>query len=240
MDKKTLYGITALAAVVLVIIAVSVFGSGRQTPSVSFFSPASESPDLQNGDDADRIAVTPETVQTVLRTLSRAENYSRSFLIRTFWEGGESESQLSQWQRGDDMRLLVMEHGLVRNLLFIDGRVYTWHSGSPRVFSSSLEDHNAAVADRFSGLLTYEEVLLLPVENILSAGYAMMFGELCIFVEYVIENGRNTYVNRVYVSVDSGLLVAAESFEGGRLIYSMKPVYTTLAMPSDEFFVPPM
>ena len=83
---------------------------------------------------------------------------------------------------------------------------------------------------------TYETVLALDPDEILSAGYESR-GELsCILVE--VQNGRAR--QRFWISVDNGLLVSAESEEDGEIVYRMTayaPVQSPC--PSDASFALP-
>ena len=69
------------------------------------------------------------------------------------------------------------------------------------------------------GILTYEDILLLPVESIVTADYRNLQNLSCIYVEAIDE--ENGYLERYWVDVASGLLVAAEKEYQSSVIYRM-------------------
>ena len=77
----------------------------------------------------------------------------------------------------------------------------------------------------------------LEPEQIADAGYEIYGETPCIYVEVAGEDGPT---ERYWVSVDSGLLVAAERREGDTLVYRMtKPVPLQTPCPADgEFSLP--
>ena len=66
---------------------------------------------------------------------------------------------------------------------------------------------------------TYEDVLELPVEEIAAANYQTLSDMNCIYVETAAD--AYGYVLRYWVSVDTGLLVAAEKQLDGETVYRM-------------------
>ncbi|MFR4559848.1 MAG: hypothetical protein ACLT5P_00590 [Flavonifractor plautii] len=75
---------------------------------------------------------------------------------------------------------------------------------------------------------TYEDVLEMEQDAIAAAGYEEKGGLACIYVE----TGEDAlgYVEKYWVSVDSGLLVCAEQWKGEELTYRM----TSYAVSTDR------
>ena len=88
-----------------------------------------------------------------------------------------------------------------------------------------------------SGCINYEELLELPTESILSAGYEQRQGESCILVEYT--SGELGYRSLVYISVSNGLLMGAETYDGDTLVYRMSSSEPSLATPDESVFAMP-
>ena len=65
-------------------------------------------------------------------------------------------------------------------------------------------------------LPTYEDILSLPVEDIAAADYRTFSDIPCLYVE---TGERDGYVQRYWVSVESGLLVGAEKLQNGETVY---------------------
>ncbi len=235
MKKRFILG--SIAAVVVVIIAFLIINYGPTDNShvITMPSPAASSGSVSGDDGISRVEVNPETVKTVLGTLVRAESFYRTYTIKTFWDGGESESSLSYWQKGENIKLRIAENKSSRNILVRGDELYIWYDSSSSVFNSKLSESSVSQEiDRFSGLVTYEEIMDIPQENILGAYYVDKSGQACIYVEYV--SGELNYVNHLFVSVDSGLLVSSEKFDGDKLVYSMESTSSELTTPSDDVF----
>lgn len=236
MNKKLIYAF--IAAIVLVVLAVifSTVGPVGQTPSISLPSPGAVDDGGNSDSDIGVLDVTKDTVQLVLAKLSRVESFSRSYIVTTYWEGGESEDSVKYWQKGSDIRMSLSRDGYVKNTLMTDGSLYIWYDSVGKVRKTEIKAGSLAAADRYARLISYEELMEIDTADIKDAGYIEKLGEPCIFAEY--ETSDN-YVNRVYVSVNSGLLLASERLENGKLAVSMEAVYTDLSTPADDIFALP-
>lgn len=186
-------------------------------------------------DESHTIAVTTDTVQAVIRTLSRAPNYSRTLTVESFWEGGSSSRSISVWARGDAVKMVVSEGDSAAKNILIDGdEKWIWYSGSDEVFYGYAAE---AEADEYQTLLSYEDVLEMDPSNITDAGYIRLEDEMCIYVRYTA--GDFGYDNVCYVSVASGLLVGSEIYDGGALIYRMSSTAPDISTPDDSIFTRP-
>lgn len=184
------------------------------------------------------VDITPETVQAVVgETLARAENYSRSVTVESFWDGGSSATKLECYVRGDDWHVISAGDGSVKHILMLSGKLYIWYGSGGEVFSGgeTLQPENAG--DLFSRTLTYEELLSLDKSQITAAGYTDHNGVGCIYAEY--SSGLLGYTTRVYIGIDTGLLIAAERYDGENLIYSMTSDTPVLDTPDDSHFTVP-
>ncbi|MEG1315877.1 MAG: hypothetical protein RSC86_00715 [Oscillospiraceae bacterium] len=237
MKKRVIYGIIIAAFIVAAAILLKVFGPPSTQHKITLPSPASESGNGFHINSDSLAEVTPETVQAVLKTISRAESYHHTYSIKSFWAGGSSEATYALWQKGANTRLSISRNDMIKNLLIVDGLVSVWYNDSSSVFTSSLSDYDFRDADKFSSLISYEEILSCPIEDILSADYVDKLEEPCIYAKY--KSGGSNYVNHIYVSVDTGLLMAAEIYDGETLIYSMSALSTELSTPADDIFVAP-
>ena len=233
---------------ILIVLALSAVGAlvfllapGRQmsTPAVVLPTPppadasAPVAPD--SAPDTGVIAVTPDTVQTVIATLRRIESYSRTLDVRDFWSGGSRSRTLAVWCRGESLRLRIDGAGEAQeNLLLKDGEVWIWYSDSDALY------HGAALpddADRWQSLLTYERVLDAPAEDILDAGYMDFSGVSCIFVRW--RSGALGYVSECYIDPDTGLLIGERCYDGETLIYSMDSSVPDVTTPDESVFTLP-
>ena len=67
------------------------------------------------------VEVTPETVQTVIASLSRPDSYYRELTVTLFWEGGESAEQVEIWADGGYVRTTIATGGTVQYRLVGEG-----------------------------------------------------------------------------------------------------------------------
>ena len=113
-----------------------------------------------------------------------------------------------------------------------DNIVYYWYGGSSTWLTAPAGSLSADLSQRIP---TYEDVLALDAEKISAAGYDAYSEHPCIFVETLQD--QLGYVERYWVSVDSGLLVAAQTLKDEKVIYSVNataPVQTPC--PTDAVF----
>lgn len=230
-NKLAIISAVIIAAAVIVLLVAMFGGGGGDTPAVTLPSAAAAS-----GTDAGSLAaVTPETVQAVIKTLSRPNSYSRSVTAEDYFSGGSSSAALKVWVSGGATRITADSSGSAENIIVNGSGVWIWYGGSGRVFHGSAADGTAA--DRWMRSLTYEALLAMDPSEITGAGYSKYAGENCIWAEY--RTPEFGYREREYISVSTGLLMGVETYDGESLIYRMTSGAPTLAAPDESLFVPP-
>ena len=216
-----------IVVAIILLIAIAMFASfGRSlfalnTPEVILPSSSSgtENPSvsLSGSGRYHRVNVTPQTVGSVVATLVRPESYYRELTIETFWEGGSSSARVQVWRDdGWAHSRQTLPSGVIRHDLTGDDTLYYWYEGSSK--------YQTAPADEFTSDLsqhipTYETVVELEKDWITDAGYVTKGDLPCVYAQVQLPD--SSIIQRYWVSVDSGLLVAAESEEDGQLIYRM-------------------
>lgn len=235
MKKRIIYGSIATIIIVVIAYLIIVFGPTDNSHVISMPSPAVESGGNTNNNSINRVEVNAETVKAVLGTLARPESFSHTYTIKSYWDGGESESTLNYWQNVNNIRLRISQDNTVKNILILGNDLYVWYDDSFGVLKSKLSESSVSKeVDRFSRLVTYEEIMDISQENILDAYYIVHSGQPCIYVEY--KSGELNYVNHIYISVDKGLLVSSETFDVDKPTYSMLSAPVELSPPSDDTF----
>ena len=234
MGRRSKMLIILLLVLTAAVIAFALFfmGRGVETTPVTLPSPGQSSAAETSMPGPERVELTSENVAAVLAELTRAESYSGSVTIEDFWDGGSASTQLQVWVSNGRTRVRGERGGSPRNILVSEGTLYIWYDNVSGVFSGPWEGS----ADEWLRALSYEDVLSLPPEQITGAGYAQLSGEECVYVDYT--GGLLGYTYRVYVSVSNGLLMGAEKYDGGSLIYRMFAEYE-LSVPDESLFVPP-
>ena len=228
MDKRKLNRITwAVLALAVMIIALMLGGNLNRTAHITL--PSSMPPrDPAAGDGPGSgaltvVEITPETVQSAIGSLSRPESYGRSVTLEYFWPGGGGTQELYTIVRGSWTRTdRSLSGGRTRISITNGQETYIWYgydSGAP-VYSAPA---GAISADDEQSIPTYEDILELPVEEIVLADYRMLETLRCIYVETAADPAG--YSLRYWVSVDTGLLVQAEKLLEEETVYRMTSLY---------------
>ncbi len=236
--RTLLYALIVLLAAGLVYLVFRLSPNASvDTAAVILPTPAAgidDSPGGAVGAENRVISVTPETVQAAVGMLSRAGSYSRMIMVETFWTGGSAVRNINVSVNGERARLTVSDSHSIKNVLISGGELWIWYADSDGVYHGPAD---GSAADEYQSLLTYEDILQLDPASITDAGYMDYDGENCIFAEYAA--GELDYVSRFWVSVDTGLLMGSETYDGGQLIYRMKSSVPDVSTPDESVITPP-
>jgi len=183
-----------------------------------------------------RVEITTETVQSVVASLSRYRSYSRNVNVEYFSHGvstgtvSASVSVDGGWSRID----LTSKSGTEHAIIGVD-ECYRWYDNDVDYVSLPVE---AGIDDLFQRIPSYETVLDLDKAHIVSAGYVDRGGVACICVETLVDEFG--YLDRYWISVESGLLVSAEKVSKDELVYRMTAyeVESPLADFGNKFTLP--
>ena len=244
MERKKRNLMVVLIAAVIVVAMLSSFGLRLFVPDTTKIvlptPAASAAPGGDPGADSGVVLVdvTPETVQAVIgETLTRPESYLRTVTIEDFWGEGESGVTTAQvWVDGGwTMTEASLPGGAVRHTIVGDGRFWLWYSGDRTPVTGPADSRSADLEGQ--RIPTYEDVLDLETADIAAAGYEERGGLACIYVETAPD--ALGYVERYWVSVDSGLLVSAETAQDGVLTYRMTAYAVERPAPAGTDFALP-
>lgn len=240
MDKRRLkiitWGFVLLTTVIVAwMLKNSLSRSSRVTlPDTSTAAEDSETLPAE-GSALTVVEVTPKTVQAAVATLARPAHYSRSITVEYLWTGGSQTVEFAvsvqaPWTRVDR----TLPDGQIRHAV-TDGEItYIWYNDEHEVYSGPAGEISA---DMEQILPTYEDVLSLPVETIAQADYREVSDVRCIYVE-TAEDAWG-YVQRYWVSVDTGLLAVAERLQDGETVYRMASLTVDSSAPEPERFTLP-
>ena len=218
---------TVLAAVIIVVVLAAVLYSFflnlfAPTPELVLADPdaaQSENPGSEQPDEAGGVPVevTPQTVQDLVAYLDRYESYRRTVAAEYFYGGQPAGTVTGQvWADGGWLRTdLTLSTGVVEHAIVGGGTLWLWQDQGPAVYSGPAGERAADLSQR---LPTYEDVLLLDQGDITAAGYEEREDQPCVYVEARTGLG---YTERYWISVNSGLLVAAETEKEGEVVYAM-------------------
>ena len=172
MEQKNKVFLALLIALVMVVAILSSFGlnffSGDQ-PEIVLPSPVITDSGEQSADDPTAgggflpVDVTPETVQSVIATLERPENYYRAITIEVATGGDTTGSFYAQvWVDGAWTRVEMAQPlramGLQYTIIYLDkdtgkGMLYRWYGGNNSVKSWAVDERGADLAQHIP---TYE------------------------------------------------------------------------------------
>ena len=239
MNESRRNGITwAFVAVTILIVAVMLFSSLQSPEPIQL--PVTEmtqeqNPDESTGDALTVIEVTPKTVQAAIASLDRPEKYSRKVTIEQLWSGGSSSWEAvvavrDGWTRTDRN----IPGGQVRHTLTDGETTHIWYNSDTQVYTTAAGE---ITADMEQGIPTYEDILRLPSDRISAADYREISGVNCIYVETTADEAG--YILRYWVSVENGLLTAAEKLESEKTVYRMASLAVEETVPADELFTLP-
>ena len=111
MEKRKLNRITAGFIVLVVMVLILMFSNSLRRSSHITLPEEGSSPgqaedtNASGGDALTVIAVTPETVQTAIETLTRPRQYSRVIRVEQLWDGGSGSFETTvtvsgRWKGG--------------------------------------------------------------------------------------------------------------------------------------------
>lgn len=241
MDRKRLTYFT-FSFLILILVVVLLFARGATRRSDRITLPEADS-DSQGGEQLPNsgdsalnlLEITPETVQAAIAVMSRPEAYSRTVTVELFWEEGSRGEDTSVYVRKDLTRMdTQLSDGSTRHLLTDGKTTCLWYNSS--------SDWSVFPAGEFSQdteqrLPTYEDILELPEEEILSADYSAYEGLYCIRV--TTAEDAYGYETTYWISVDTGLLAAAETYQGETMTYRMRGLTVDVTEPAAELFLLP-
>lgn len=189
------------------------------------------------GDNARPVSITKNNVQNVIKTLERPETYYiRVENVVSY--GDESRvTNTEQWVLADRCVTKMRDSLSTQVLCMItqDGGATVWYEGDERVLDTGAVSFTQA--DILAGIPTYEDILSLDPNTITAADYRDWEENACIYVETY--DREMSYTNRYYVSVGSGILVHAETYTQGELVYSMNLLEYSEDTSGSEGIVPP-
>ena len=235
-QKMTPLGI-ACVLLVLLVVAFMVRGSLREPEKIVLPpepSTAEPSGPIVDGEAVDRVEIRPDTVQSAIEALVRPSIYTRTITVERYWSGGSGVSVVTAAAADGWLRLDVTgADGQIRHVITGGDSVYIWYGSNRKVYTGV----SALSQDAEQGILTYEDILALPLERIAAADYRAIEGVNCIYVETSPDEAG--YIERYWVSVSSGLLAAAERECNGEVVYRMAALTVSYdGVDAEDFTLP--
>lgn len=238
MDRRRMNRVTlGFIAIVVLILVLMISGSMRPAEHITLPSGTDagdeDADDKTNEDALSLVEITPQTVQAAIATLTRPEAYHRTVQVQQFWEDGSGGYDTAVTVAGSWIKTERLLPGdRTRHTITNGETTWIWYDDSEEVFVAPA---GSISADNEQGIPTYEDILELPAEEIAEADYRSIANDTpCIYVETTADSGG--YSLRYWVSVDTGLLVAAEKLVDGETVYRMSALNVDLSAPEREDF----
>lgn len=189
----------------------------------------------RNNERVSQALVDSTNVQAVINTLERPTGYELSALVKYYYDETSVNFTSWIWSNGDVQRGMVSDSSgkVEKNILLTTTNVYIWGEGS-NVYYRGRRDQ-ITIEDEVR-MPTYESVLALPSESIKEAKTTEHEGRLCIYLqsEYSNEITRDWYID-----IANALLIACDTKENGKLIYSMRCASLKVGEQNEELFALP-
>ena len=203
--------------VLLLVLALSMRRTMVRTAHITLPDTGAGAAEFHREDRYALVEVNPRTVRAAAAALQRPDSYRRDLTITWYWEGGSGSCKAAStvylpWTRID----LTLPDGRVRHVLTNEEEVCVWYDGETAVYRGAAAGLSA---DAEQWIPRWEDVLDLNAESIRAADYRLLGGVPCIYVDTVELSGQE---RRYWVSVNDGLLAAAEWLEEGRTVYQME------------------
>jgi hypothetical protein len=233
-QKMTIFTL-GLGALLVALVLLLGGGAGRSATIVLPEMPVdTDTSTEENGDIADNVVqITPTTVQSAISALSRPASYKRTEVVETFWSGGKGQSVSLVSVSGAATRVdTTLADGGVKHMLIVGSRTAVWYDEEDAWVELGQSDADAA-----RRMLSYEDVLALASEEIQEADYRDLDGVTCVYVATLPDD--TGYVTRYWVSVSSGLLVAASRERDGETVYRFTSSDPDADAPAEELFLLP-
>ena len=244
MDKNRLGHVIIVITVAIlftVFLLIMIPAFNREQPQIVLPDEenVSESTDHSNEGDSEqlvaRVEVTPDTVQAVVATLDRPKDYMAKMTLTTFWSGGEGRTTVAAYVTGPYMRTdMRLPSGQVKHMIRDEEQTYIWYNQKKSIYTV---ENGEFSGDEDQWLPTYEDLLALDTDSVLKAEYKNYQETPCIFAE--VRGALEGYTERYWISVDNGLLVAAERLQADQIVYRMEATEVTIGNPESAFFVLP-
>lgn len=174
-------------------------------------------PDDDMGAGLALLDIRPRTVQAAAATLEKPDSWRRTVAITQYWDGGSGTSTADvivylPWARVD----LTVPGGETRHTLTNGEETYIWYGEETEVFHAPA---GGIGIDGEQRIPTWEDIFTLSPDYILAADYRTVGEENCLYADTIDADG---YETRYSISVETGLLSAAERLRAGELVYRME------------------
>jgi len=169
--------------------------------------------------DYGKVSVTTENVIQVVRELNRPESYYYETTGELFSETSSVKHFRKTWKQGDWQRIDQLSSAGVPTMHIIYGKdsAFFWEPNSRTYYKTKTGDISA---DDAQMIMTYEDLLSLTPDEIISASFITYKNQGCIYV--VAQPMDLGYQTQYWISTENGLLLAGQAKKNGVVFYSVR------------------
>ncbi len=229
--------IAAVSVLILAVVMLMGMNSLHRSTEITLPSEMGENGETGSENEGllSTVEVTPQTVQKAVATMVRTDKYVRTVTVERLWSGGSDTEESTVHADGAFIRIDTEgSRGDVRHVLTDGETSYIWYGTSRTYFTGGSGDISG---DEEQSIPTYETVLELDSDAIAAADYRKLDAEVCIYVETAED--ESGIAERYWISLDSGLLIAAEKLHAGETVYRMMALSVSETLPATEHFTLP-
>ncbi len=179
-------------------------------PSPSIYSPVSGGVFFPSASEipAEILGVSPDTVQQVLKTITRPANYSAKYSTTWHFDSEQRSSYSNVYALGGEVKIETFDtYGQPDMHYLTDGETISfWEDGSPVLTAVSMGERNT---DDPARIPTYESIFALDKADILSASYEKYGGRPFV----AVTTRGPVYDTKWWISLETALMHRAELTE---------------------------
>ena len=175
--------------------------------------------------------VTPDNVQSILKSVSRPDAYHQTFSILTTDGAAEKTVTAELWVSGKKMRAEITDGSDVKTILTDGKTLCIWYNDDQKPVTLALGAD--VTQDDLAGIPTYEQLLELPRSAIRDASFVTLEedgNQECVFVDSASGSQRQYD----WISLGSGLLYKHTTLADGVQVYAAQQTSLETLMDGDE------
>lgn len=183
--------------------------------------------------DYSKVSISAENVVQVVRELKRPENYYFETTCELFSSGTSSKQFRKTWKQGEWQRIdLISSSGTTSmHVIYGNGNAFYWEPNSRTYYQTKAGDISA---DDMQMIMTYEDLLTLTSDEIISASFITYENQGCIYV--VAQPMDLGYQTQYWISTESGLLLAGQAKKDGVVFYTARVSALSIGNQDDTVF----
>ncbi len=227
-----LIGILAIAVIVALFLLPDM--SSKSITTVPEYPPELSTIDTNESLITNALVINRENAKSIIEALHRPSEYYSETESVISHNGGSSTFFRKKWVKGDYSRVDIISNSdrATMHYVYTKEKVYIYSPSSRTYYTTAKGDFDA---DSTQMLVTYEDIIKTPDDDILDAKLATLDGSSCIWVETKNQSTGNT--TRYWVATSTGLLLYAETVDSnGNTVYTLTTKNTELSPQSEDIF----